>query len=78
MQSSRLNGYILIVLGAAIIFGGVALQIAWLIFCFGSVIVGIALLFLAPGILIAPFLALSTIGGGFISSGLDLLNNSSN
>jgi hypothetical protein len=78
VQSSRLNGYVLIAFGAAIIFGGVALEIAWLIFCFGSVIIGIALLFLAPGILIAPFLAASTIGGGFISSGMELLTNSSN
>ncbi len=76
MQSSRLSGYVLIGVGAAIIFGGVALEIAWLIFCFGSVIVGIALLFLAPGILIAPFIAVSTIGGGFISRGLELINRS--
>lgn len=75
MQFSRLNGYVLIAIGAVIIFGGIALEIAWLIFCFGSVIVGIALLFFAPAILIAPFLTLSTIGGGFISSGLELLNN---
>lgn len=76
MQSSRLNGYGLIAVGSAIIFGGVLIEVAWLIFCFGTVIVGIALLILAPAILIAPFLALSVIGGGFVSSGLELLRDS--
>jgi len=34
---------------------GVTLGVSWLVFCFGSVIVGLLLLFLAPGLLLAPF-----------------------
>jgi len=35
--------------------GGVVVQAAWLGVCFGTVIIGILLIFIAPGILFFPF-----------------------
>jgi len=43
------------ILGAGFIIGGILLEIAWLGLCFGTVIVGLALLFFAPEILLIPF-----------------------
>lgn len=43
------------IFGAGLIIGGILVEIAWLGICFGTVILGIILLFAAPGILFAPF-----------------------
>ena len=50
------------ILGAGFIIGGILVQIAWLGVCFGTVIVGIIVLFAAPEILFAPF-AIGLAGG---------------
>jgi len=42
--------------------GGIA-AVAWVVFCFGTVIVGVLLLMFAPGVLYAPF---AFAGGGFV------------
>lgn len=44
-----------IILGLSLISFGVFLQVLWLIFCFGSIFVGILLLLFAPSILFFPF-----------------------
>jgi len=54
-------GVIALLLGSTVVVGSIAIWIAWLAFCFGTVIVGLALLFLAPAVLIAPLV----IGGGY-------------
>ncbi len=43
------------ILGAGFIIAGILVQIAWFGICFGTVILGIILLFAAPEILFAPF-----------------------
>lgn len=55
------------VLGLAIIALGVFLEVMWLGVCFGTVIIGILLLFFAPGILFFPF-------NFFLVIGLSLMN----
>jgi len=50
------------IIGLAIIALGVFLEVLWLGVCFGTVIVGIALLIFAPGILFLPFNFFLTIG----------------
>jgi len=50
------------ILGAGFIIGGILVQIAWFGICFGTVILGIILLFAAPGILFAPF-NIGLVGG---------------
>jgi hypothetical protein len=48
-------------LGLAMMIGGAVLGVAWIAFCFGTVVVGIMLLIFAPQVLLAPFLI--TAGG---------------
>ena len=55
------------VLGLAVIALGVFLEVMWLGFCFGSVIIGILLLIFAPGVLFFPF-------NFFLVIGLSLMN----
>jgi len=52
-------------LGISFILLGVSLTIAWLVFCFGSIIIGILLLIFCPGCLIFPM--------GLYFFGVDLL-----
>jgi len=56
------------ILGAGFIISGILVEITWLGVCFGTVILGIILLFVAPEILFAPF----TIG---LASGLVFFAN---
>ena len=44
--------------------GGIVAEIAWLGFCFGTIIIGIALLILAPNILFAPMVIAMGIAEG--------------
>ncbi len=62
-------GLFQVILGVLLVVGGVLLGVAWLAFCFGSIIVGILLLLFAPGILVAPF-GVAYLGMGYIASGL--------
>ena len=59
-----LKGCGLIALGLAILIGGGSLAVAWIVFCFGSVVIGVVLLVLAPGILFMP-LVLAIAAGQF-------------
>jgi cytosine/uracil/thiamine/allantoin permease len=52
-------------LGISFIFLGLSLTVAWLVFCFGSIIIGILLLIFCPGCLIFPM--------GLYFFGVDLL-----
>jgi len=56
-------------IGIALIIAAVAVEISWLAFCFGSVLIGILLLLFAPGILLAPFNILLTLGLAFLAKG---------
>lgn len=51
-----------IILGAGMIIGGILVEIAWLGLCFGTVIVGFAMLIFSPGLLLIPF-NIGVIGG---------------
>ncbi|MCT7603004.1 hypothetical protein N5U17_02075 [Aliarcobacter butzleri] len=66
------KGIFQIFLGIAIIIGFSAVGIAWLGVCFGTVIVGILLLFFAPHILLFPF-GLAIYGIAYIESGFRFL-----
>ncbi|HAV4964416.1 TPA: hypothetical protein JIY90_15005 [Acinetobacter baumannii] len=46
-------------------------EIAWLIFCFGSIIIGLLLLIFSPMILLFPLLSLSGLGLAFLNSGVE-------
>jgi hypothetical protein len=53
-MGKKLVGLLFLLCGIAVFVGAIAAEIAWLGFCFGTVIIGILLLFLAPPILIFP------------------------
>ena len=56
-------------IGVALIIAAFAVEVSWLAFCFGSVLIGILLLLFAPGILLAPFNILLTLGLAFLAKG---------
>lgn len=58
------------ILALAFLIGGVVAEIAWLGFCFGTVVIGIALLFIAPKVLLAP-MVMSFELAGITNSGCD-------
>ena len=58
-------------IGISLILGGIVLELIWLGVCFGSIIIGILLLFLAPGILMAPLFFGISLGLGIINTGCE-------
>ena len=69
----KMMGYGMIAMGLVVFAAGIAVEVAWLAFCFGSVIVGLLLLFLAPLLLMGPFFFFSCIGWVLIAGGAKLL-----
>lgn len=65
-------GLLLAIVGSLIIAGAAVVEVMWLGFCFGTVIVGIFLLFTMPILLVSPIVI------GFRSvvfaKGLDMMN----
>jgi len=64
---------VLIVAGAALYLLGFSLTIAWIVFCFGTIIIGVLLLLFSPSVLIAP-LTISIAGQAMMKTGLKNLN----
>lgn len=50
----KLKGLLFMGMGIGVVIGALIGQVLWLTFCFGTVVVGIILLFTMPAILIAP------------------------
>ena len=71
---SKIGGALLTVLGVAVIICGITAQIAWLAFCFGTVIIGVLLLLFAPTILFIPYTLATTIGGVMVVTGCTKLS----
>ena len=53
---AKIVGILLMLAGIAVFIGAIALEIAWLGFCFGSIIVGLLLLIFARWLLLAPLI----------------------
>ena len=61
--------------GGVFIWGlAISALVSWLVFCFGSVIIGILLLIFAPYVLLAP-LAIGTPGTALFVYGMDCIAN---
>ncbi|MBV0934920.1 hypothetical protein [Marinobacterium weihaiense] len=66
---------LLSLVGGVFIWGlAISALVSWLVFCFGSVIIGILLLIFAPYVLIAP-LAIGTPGTALFAYGMDCIAN---
>ncbi len=50
----KLMGLLFLLTGIGVFVGTIAAEIAWLGFCFGTIIIGVLLLFFAPAILFFP------------------------
>ncbi|GHX87118.1 hypothetical protein VCSRO160_3588 [Vibrio cholerae] len=55
--------------------GAVAAEIAWLGLCFGTVIVGVLMLFFAPLLLFAPFTLLFATGTALWGTGITMISD---
>lgn len=60
-----------ILVGVAIWMGAISVEISWLAFCFGTVVIGLLLLIFAPPILLMPLMFVGAIGNKFLFSGID-------
>lgn len=69
----KLLGLFNILLGVGIMIGAVVGQVLWLGFCFGTVIVGIILLFTMPAVLVWPAVVGVPVGFAFFINGLGML-----
>lgn len=72
-MKEKILGLVFILCGVGLIVGGVIAELAWLAFCFGSVIVGILLLIFVPPILLAPLGFGCSIGMTLIGKGMELI-----
>ena len=68
-------GICALIAGLALWILAVVATVSWLVFCFGSVIIGILLLIFAPYILFAPMAFISTPGTSLLMIGMDFLAN---
>lgn len=67
---TTLKGLAKIVIGIAMMIGAITAEIAWLGFCFGTVVVGVILLLTFPMLLLTPFVFLWFPGWQLINDGL--------
>lgn len=65
-----IKGWAQVILGLLLWVAAIAVGIAWIGFCFGTIVIGILLLFLAPRILIFPTVFISVFANGFLLVGL--------
>jgi hypothetical protein len=68
-------GLLFILSGVGIIIGAFVIEAAWLAFIFGTVVIGVLMLFLAPLLVVAPFFFLFGIGTTLLGSGLAMISN---
>jgi hypothetical protein len=68
-------GLVFILSGVSMMIGAVVVEAAWLGLCFGTVIVGILMLFFAPFLLLAPFALLFGTGTALLGSGLEMISD---
>ena len=67
----KLYGLALVILGGLIIIGAAIVEVIWLGFCFGTVLVGLFLLFVMPALLIAPIVIGFGSGSVILMTGLN-------
>lgn len=66
----KLKGLMLLSLGCCLIIAAICLNVMWIAFCFGTVIIGIALLLFATPVLLLPYFIVSKPGWILIERGL--------
>ncbi|MCK7632778.1 MULTISPECIES: hypothetical protein [unclassified Shewanella] len=74
-MKNKILGLIFIICGVLMMIGAVAAEIAWLGLCFGTVIVGVLMLFFAPLLLFAPFTLLFATGTALWGTGITMISD---
>lgn len=74
-MKKKLLGLVFILSGVLLMIGAVVAQIAWLGLCFGTVIIGILMVFFTPLLLFAPFTLLFGTGTALWGTGLVMIND---
>ena len=74
-MQKKFLGLVFIISGVVMMVGAVAAQIAWLGLCFGTLIIGVLMLFFAPFLLFAPFTLLFGTGTALWGSGLAMISD---
>ncbi len=72
----KIKGLFCILLGLAIWAFAITVLVAWIGFCFGTVIIGILLLIFVPHLLMAPLYLIHPPGTALLVHGMDCLVNS--
>lgn len=73
----KLYGLALMILGGLIVIGAAIVEVMWLGFVFGTLLVGIFLLFVMPTLLIAPFVIGFGSGSAIFLTGLEKMMSES-
>lgn len=73
-MQKKLTGLLFILSGVGMIVGAFIIEAAWLGLLFGTVIIGIVMLFLAPLLVMAPFFFLFGIGSTLLGSGMAMIS----
>ena len=73
-MQKKLTGLLFILSGVGMIVGAFIIEAAWLGLLFGTVIIGIVMLFLAPVLVMAPFFFLFGIGSTLLGSGMAMIS----
>ncbi len=74
-MQKKLLGLLFILSGVLMMIGAFVAEAAWLTFCFGTVVIGVLMLFLAPLLLMAPFFFLFGTGTTLWASGMALISD---
>jgi len=70
-MKTKVIGTIEVTIGLAIYVLAVSVELSWLAFCFGSIVIGVLLLIFLPVALLAPFAFISIPASNFLFRGLD-------
>lgn len=73
-MQKKLLGLLFILSGVGFMGGAFLVQALWLGFIFGTVVIGILMLFLAPLLVMAPFFFLFGTGTALFGSGMQMIS----
>ncbi len=73
-MQKKLMGLLFVLCGVGMIVGAFIIEAAWLGLLFGTVVIGIAMLFFAPLLVMAPFFFLFGIGSTLLGSGMAMIS----
>jgi hypothetical protein len=74
-MKKKFLGLLFVLSGVGLVIGAFVIEAAWLAFIFGTVVIGVLMLFLTPLLVMAPFFFLFGTGTTLLSSGMLMISN---